>query len=119
MTKKEFDVLVLDEQRKWGPGGDGTVLVESHGAVKLPKSEGKTEPEKKEDPVGKITAEMYAKLTHGRNYVALPQGIHLTEAKGAKLPADIHERMASAFGGSTGKKLPDGIHHRMRRAFGN
>jgi len=101
MTKKEFDVLVLDEQRKWGPGGTGTLLFESKGEVKLPHSEGKTEPEKKDDPLAKITPEMYAKLAYGTAYVALPANIHsLSEAKD-KLPDGIHQKMAETFGGTT------------------
>jgi hypothetical protein len=116
MTRKEFDVLVLDEQKKWGPGGTGTVLFEAKGEVKLPHSEGK---EKPKDPFQKATDEMYAKLAFGSSYVELPANIHatLSEAKGVKLPDGIHQKLAECFGGGTDKKLPEGIHERMRRAF--
>src|SRR6266436_6482417 len=99
MTKKEFDVMVLDEQTKWAPGGAGTLLVESKGEVKLPKSEGKTQDEKKVDPV-EITPDMYGRLTFGRNYVKLPENVHaLAEGKKDKLPENIHQKMSEAFGG--------------------
>ena len=119
MTTKEFQELVLDEQRKWG-ASPGTVLIEEREFVKLPKSEGKSEPVKKVDPVQKITDDMYARLTYG--YVKLPADIHrtLSEGKAAKvIPAGMHVKLVEALTGHGGPTIPDGMHARLARVFSN
>jgi hypothetical protein len=117
MTNKEFQELVLDEQRKWG-GSPGMVLIESREFVKLPKSEGKSEPVKKADPLAKISDTLYARLVYGR-VDEIPPTAYAQLIEGgtpATIPDGIHQRLVEALEGK-GAVLPEDIHYRMLRAF--
>ena len=117
MTKKEFTELVLDEQRKWG-ASPGTVLIEEREFVKLPKSEGKSEPVEKVDPLARITDAMYLRLSGG-SQVAIPPTAHrtLSESQAPQaIPAGMHKKLAEAIDGH-GPALADGMHEKMAKAF--
>src|SRR3981189_3108614 len=106
MTNKEFQELVLDEQRKWG-GSPGTVLIELKD-VKLPMSHGKSADEKTVDPLAKITDTMHARLGHGR-VDAIPPTAYAQLIEGgtpATIPDGIHQRLEEALEGG-GAALPE------------